>query len=233
MRKDFSAKEITDLQILYRGVYAKSDLLAGQVLDGPSVFLAMPNIEGQLVAKDMGKYKHYVLKKSIRAGEPILAADAEMRDTKATVDVYHKQIKALVEKSQILLPKGIYLEISHHYGLERFPQYGAALIHLINRDYSKILVVMLPGQGYPEHRHITKDETYYILHGTLEVNVSGQIRLLTPGQTFSVARGVLHSFRTDSGVVFEEIATRYIKGDSKYVDERINNNAQRKTVVPL
>lgn len=232
-RKSFSDKEIADLQILYRGVYAKTDLNAGQEITDVGLFMAMPNVDGQLVAKDMGKYKHYVLKKAVTAGQPIFHTDVESLDTKATVNSYHQQIKGLIEKSQILLPKSTYVEISHHYGLDRFEEYGAALIHLINRDYSKIVVVMLPGQKYPEHLHITKDETYYVLHGTLDVTSDGQEQRLTPGQTFSVARGANHSFKTDDGVVFEEIATRYIKGDSKYIDERINNNANRKTVVPL
>jgi sialic acid synthase SpsE/mannose-6-phosphate isomerase-like protein (cupin superfamily) len=232
-RKTFSEKEIADLNILYRGVYAKTDLIAGQQLVDEGMFMAMPNVDGQLVAKDMGKYKQHVLKKSVKAGHPVFLADVEVLDTKETVIKYHLEIKALVERSQILLPQSTYVEISHHYGLDRFREYGAALIHLINRDYSKIVVVLLPGQSYPDHIHITKDETYYILHGALEVNVDGTTHRLTPGQTFSVARGTQHSFRTDEGVVFEEIATRYIKGDSKYLDERNNNNANRKTVVPL
>jgi len=232
-RKTFSEKEVSDLKILYRGVYAKSDMVPGQNVIGDAIFMAMPNDDGQLVAKDMGKYKHYSLKKAVKAGQPIFHTDVEVQDTKATVNSYHQLIKALVEKSQILLPKSTYVEISHHYGLERFIEWGAALIHLINRDYSKIIVVMLPGQKYPEHMHITKDETYYILHGTLEVSVGGTTQTLVPGQTYSVQRGANHSFRTIDGVVFEEIATRYIKGDSKYIDERINNNSNRKTIVPL
>ena len=232
-RKSFSSKEVTDLQILYRGAYAKNDLVAGEKLNDDDVFLAMPNTEGQLVAKDMGKYKRYALKNTVKAGQPIFRSDVELHDLKETVNRYHRQIKALIAESQILLPKSTYVEISHHYGLDRFPEIGAALIHLINRDYSKIIVVMLPGQSYPEHMHITKDETYYVLHGILEVNVEGDIQRLMPGQTFSVARGVKHSFRTIDGVVFEEIATRYVKGDSKYVDEKINASASRKTIVPL
>lgn len=232
-RKAFSEKEIADLNILYRGIYAKTDLGAGLVLTDSHTFMAMPNVDGQLVAKNMGKYKQYVMKKAVKTGQPIFHDDVEMHDTKETVIKYHQEIKALIEKSQILLPKSTYVEISHHYGLERFHEYGAALIHLINRDYSKIVVVMLPGQQYPEHKHITKDETYYILHGILEVSIDGGTQRLSPGQTFSVARGAIHSFKTDEGVVFEEIATRYIKGDSIYIDERINNNINRKTVVPL
>jgi N-acetylneuraminate synthase len=92
---------------------------------------------------------------------------------------------------------------------------------------------MLPGQKYPEHIHITKDETYYVLHGRLDVYIDGQEQRLNPGETFSVAHGTKHSFKTDDGVVFEEIATRYINGDSKYIDERINQNANRKTIIPL
>jgi sialic acid synthase SpsE/mannose-6-phosphate isomerase-like protein (cupin superfamily) len=232
-RKMFSDKEVSDLKILYRGVYAKAQMQAGETLAADAVFMAMPNVDGQLVAKDMGKYKHYVLKKTVMAGQPIFHSHVEVLDTKATVNTYHQLVKALLVKSQILLPKSTYVEISHHYGLERFHEWGAALIHLINRDYSKIVVVMLPGQQYPEHMHINKDETYYIQHGTLEVFVDGNSQILLPGQTFSVQRGANHSFRTTDGVVFEEIATRYIKGDSKYIDERINNNANRKTVVPL
>ena len=232
-RKLFSDKEIADLQILYRGVYAKSDMTPGQCVTLDEVFLAMPNVDSQLVAKVLGKYKYFLLNKAIKAGQPIFHSDVEVKDTKATVNSFHQRIKALVDKSQILLPKSTYVEISHHYGLDLFQEWGAALIHLINRDYSKIVVVMLPGQKYPEHMHITKDETYYILHGTLEVSVEGKTQTLLPGQTLSVQKGVNHSFRTADGVVFEEIATRYIKGDSKYVDEGINKSGNRKTVVPL
>jgi mannose-6-phosphate isomerase-like protein (cupin superfamily) len=193
----------------------------------------MPNVEGQLVAKDMGKYQSHSLQRPIKAGQPIFRTDVEVTDSKATVNSYYKQIKDLLTQSQILLPKNIYLEISHHYGLTKFLEYGAAMIHLINRDYSKIVMVMLPGQKYPQHMHITKDETYYIVHGCLSVEIDGANQNLTPGQTFSVPRGSRHSFSTLDGVVFEEIATRYIQGDSCYTDETINANNKRKTLVPL
>ena len=232
-RKNFSDKEVNDLAILYRGIYAKFDIEIGQQVTFENIFMAMPNEAGQLVAKDMGKYQTHLLTGSIKAGQPIFRKDVETTDTKATVNSYHEQVKRLLSESQILLPKNCYLEISHHYGLDKFLEYGAAMIHLINRDYSKIVMAMLPGQKYPQHMHITKDETYYIVHGSLTVDVDGFIQNLTPGQTFSVTRGARHSFSTSEGVVFEEIATRYIRGDSRYTDELINRNNNRKTVVPL
>ena len=42
-------------------------------------------------------------------------------------------------------------------------------------------------------------------------------------------RGQVHSFKTIGGVVIEEIATAYIKGDSIYADESISKNPNRKT----
>ena len=65
------------------------------------------------------------------------------------------------------------------------------------------------------------------------MSLEGANQNLTPGQTFSVPRGAKHSFSTVEGVVFEEIATRYIQGDSRYTDETINANIKRKTLVPL
>lgn len=233
LRKTFSVKEVEDLEILYRGAYAKTDIAEGQVITPELTFLAMPNTKGQLVAKEMGKYKQYKAIKPIKAGEPVFRDAVDIKDTKALVNAHHKNLKALIEKSQVLLPKGTYMEISHHFGLERFPEWGAALIHLINRDYSKIVVVMLAGQKYPEHKHGTKDETYYMLHGNLDVKTETGTQSLTPGQTFSVAKGVLHSFSTSTGAVFEEIATRYFQGDSVYVDESITRNKNRKTLIPL
>ena len=92
---------------------------------------------------------------------------------------------------------------------------------------------MLPGQTYPEHKHFEKDETYFVVLGDLCVIVDGKTRVLKPGETLSVARDTIHAFRTESGVVFEEIATRYIPGDSRYVDEKITQSSNRKTIVPL
>ena len=59
-RKDFSEKEIDDLHILYRGVYAKDDLKKGDKISLKDVFLAMPNIEGQLVANQFSKYTEFI-----------------------------------------------------------------------------------------------------------------------------------------------------------------------------
>ena len=232
VRKTFSEKEVADLRILYRGAFAASDINADTEIKD-NFFLAMPNVEGQLVAKDLGKYKKYKTNKKIDENSPLMLEDLVCDDQKSQVRGIHEAIKRVVDNSPLALAKNTYVEISHHYGLDRFNEVGAGLIHLINREYSKIVVVMLPGQSYPKHRHIQKDETYYVLSGQLVVQTDHGETILNPGQTLSVERGVIHSFSTEVGVVFEEIATTYIKGDSAYIDESINQNKDRKTVVLL
>ena len=37
-------------------------------------------------------------------------------------------------------------EISHHYGIQRFHEFGATIINFVNREYCKKLIVMVPGQ---------------------------------------------------------------------------------------
>ena len=53
-----------------------------------------------------------------------------------------------------------------------------------------------------------------------------------PGDTLTIEKNSVHSFKTKKGVIFEEIATTYIKGDSKYEDGDIPTDG-RKTIINL
>jgi N-acetylneuraminate synthase len=53
--------------------------------------------------------------------------------------------------------------------------------------------------------------------------------VLRAGDMVTVNRGVKHSFMTEIGVVFEEISTTDLSGDSYYADDKVNNNHNRKT----
>ena len=56
---------------------------------------------------------------------------------------------------------------------------------------------------------------------------------MRPGDMQLVRRGQNHAFSTRTGLVFEEISTTHIKGDSFYEDAKIagKDPAQRKTVL--
>ena len=220
-RKNFSKKEQSDLRILFRGSYAKKNIQKGEVLKH-SYYLAMPNIENQLVAKDMGMFQTYVAKRDIKIDEPLMISDMETyveRDNAEEIKFLIKdKLKNFLLKSNVVLPIDAIAEINHHHGINKFFEYGAILVHLINKEYSKIMVIMFPGQRYPKHYHFKKKETYYILHGDLEVDIEGEKKILTPGEMLSVENSKEHSFSSKNGVIFEEIATTYIQGDSKYTD---------------
>ena len=123
------------------------------------------------------------------------------------------------------------VEISHHYGIDNFLK-KELVIAIINKEYSKIVVMMFPNQEYPSHSHFKKNETYFILSGDLIVNVNGEIKELIPGDTLTIEKNNIHSFKTKKGVIFEEIATKYIKGDSIYSDGDIPTDG-RKTIINL
>ena len=92
---------------------------------------------------------------------------------------------------------------------------------------------MFPGQRYPLHSHKQKEETFYILSGTLSVEVGDEKHLLEKDQMLTVQRNQNHLFYTEEGVILEEIATTYIDGDSYYDDPAILGSHERKITFGL
>ena len=232
-RKDFSEKEIYDLTILFRGAYARKDIKNGEKISLNNIFLAMPNIEGQLVANQLSKYAEFYSQKEIKANAPIMVDNLQVRELRGFVKNIVTDLSHMIKKSQVVLPQYVDIEISHHYGIDKFSEFGGILVNIINRAYSKMLVIMFPGQSYPRHYHVKKDESYHILYGDLEVEIEHEVRFLKKGEVISINQGQAHSFKTSTGVIIEEIATSYIQGDSKYEDSSINRNPDRKTLLTI
>jgi D-lyxose ketol-isomerase len=57
------------------------------------------------------------------------------------------------------------IELSHHYGIERFREFGAILITCYNNEYAKKILIQLPRQKHPYHFHKEKKETFQLLWG--------------------------------------------------------------------
>ena len=123
------------------------------------------------------------------------------------------------------------VEISHHYGMDRFEEAGAVILNVVNRAYCKKLIVLLPGQRHPEQYHKLKEETFHVLHGGLSVSLDGAIQACRPGDILTVERGVRHAFWTEEGCIIEEISSTHFKDDSYYLDPAIAGNPDRKTYV--
>lgn len=230
-RHSFPASELKALGDLKRGVYTKRALDAGHPIHRGDMTLAMPAVDGQLTASEISKYTEYRTQRAFSAGECIRRADLLATDTRSLVHSIIADVKALLKVSTAVVPAQLELELSHHYGLERFREVGSAMITVINREYCKRLVLLLPGQWHPEHWHTVKDETFHILYGEIELVLDGKRRRCVTNDVVVIARGAKHEFRSVTGAVIEEVSSTHARNDSGYSDPEISVNTQRKTYV--
>jgi len=224
-----SKTEASTLRALRRGVFAKRSIKPGQKITHEDIFLAIPTTQDQITANDLSKYTHFYALTKIEAKEPILSVKVKQVNTRETVYNIVQQVKALLKKSRTVVPGKSEFEISHHYGLDRFHEFGATIINLINREYCKKLIVMLPGQKHPEQYHLKKEETFHVLYGTVLLNLNGRSMKCSQGDIVTVERGVKHSFSSPDGAVIEELSSTHYPDDSFYTDPIILANKERKT----
>jgi N-acetylneuraminate synthase len=227
------AVELESLQSLKRGVYARRDLPAGEELKPEDVYFAMPMLDGQLSS---GEFQAGTKARTALSPDAPLLLNQMEAPRQPVEQIFYRSIheaKGLLNEARIALGSSFSVEFSHHYGLERFREVGAIIIDCVNRSYCKKLVIQVPGQRHPAHYHKRKEETFQVLHGILDMEVDGQPYRLYPGQTILIQQGVWHRFTTPTGVIFEEISTTHIRGDSYYEDKIINSTPleQRKTKV--
>jgi N-acetylneuraminate synthase len=225
-----SEKEQADLRKFRRGVYAAQDIMPGDSLTPANIVCSYPNCDGQLVANDLSKYVTYTATSMIVSGSAIDVGGLDARDTRPLVEDAVRKTRELLRSFQVTVPEGSGFELSHHYGIECFNEHGAAIITVLNREYCKKLLVMLPGQKHPEHYHERKEESFCVLGGWMKLSLGIESYDMQRGDVKTVNRGVKHSFDSPEGIVFEEISTRQYPNDSVYTDDLINqNNDNRKT----
>ncbi len=225
------AGEAQALRDLARGVFVKEPVGAGEVIKPSNVFFAMPNVPGQLVAQDLSKYTEYVANAAIEKHGAVMLDNVKASDRRQKVHDIVRDVRALIRKSKVQVPGQCELEISHHYGIDRFRESGLTAITVVNRDYCKRLMVVLPGQKHPEQWHKQKDETYHILHGDVTVDLEGATTTHKSNDIVTIPHGTRHSFWTKNGAVIEEVSSAYAQADSWYTDEAIMSNPNRKTFV--
>ncbi len=226
-----TAAEQEGLRALQRGVFARHDLPVGKVLGPDDVFFAFPPEPGQITANDWSKYVHHTVTEAVAANAPVLARHTSTRHDRQRIREAVKAARTMLRLANVTFPGLSELEISHHYGIDRFAQFGLTMITIVNREYCKKILVMLAGQTHPEQYHRQKEETFIVLHGTMTLKLDGVAQTVKPGDVVTVERGVRHEFHTEAGVVFEEISSTHIKDDSFYTDPAIAANTQRKTLL--
>lgn len=230
-RPAFSERELTSLRDLRRGVFARRRIAKGARLHLADVDLAIPTARGQLTANHLSKYADFVAAAEIAPSEPVLESGLSHTDHREQVYEILRHVKELVRESKIVVPRQLDFEISHHYGIDRFYEFGATIMNYINREYCKKIIVMLPGQKHPEQFHRRKEETFHILYGQVRIALNGADHEYGPGDIVTVERGMRHAFTADKGAVIEEISSTHLGDDSFYTDEAITKNPDRKTLL--
>ncbi len=231
LRAAAGADEMASLRSLRRGVFARRAIQVGETVGDGDVFMAFPPQHDQVTANDWSKYTQFVASQAIPANAALTDGNVSRGNRWQKVSAIVQQVKALLREAHIVAPGKADLEISHHYGLEQFDQYGLVLMTVVNREYCKKLIVMLPGQTHPEQYHLKKEETFHILHGELRIALDGKEQIYRPGDVIRVERGVRHGFYSPGGTVFEEISSTHYQDDSYYTDEAIQRSQQRKTLL--
>ena len=227
--KYISQAELDSLASLMRGVYLKHDVKEGDEITIDDVYFAMPIQDKQM---NSGEFGDGVTATRDYSKDDALYEKHHLTPTKLARSVIH-DAKGMLYEAGIALGGDFEVELSHHYGMKNFRQTGAIIVSVINREYCKKLIIVLPNQKHPMHMHKVKEETFQVLYGDLEVVLDGEECELKAGDVQTVLRGQKHSFTSKGGAIFEEVSTTHIKNDSYYDDPKISklDPMERKTVL--
>lgn len=226
-----SEKELSDLMQFKRGMFAKNKIVKGSVINKKDVYFAWPNVDYQVLANNTSKYNQFTALEDIEPDQPIMFEKVSVLNTREKIWNIVQDVKEFLIKTDVVYPGQAELEISHHYGLDKFYETGITMITVVNREYCKKLIIVLPNQSHPEQYHKQKEETFVVLYGEVELTLDGKTQTLKKGDVITIEKEVKHIFTTKTGCVIEEVSSTHYVNDSYYTDESIAKNKDRKTFV--
>ena len=217
-----SANQVGTLKALKRGVYLKHDLPIGHKICKGDIYFAMPVQENML---DVSSYHDiigsYTLSGKLK-NEGLYLNDIVDLKRKEILDKVREQVNRQLNDANVTITDKDDIEISCHHGLDSFNDVGCVIISKINRRYCKKILVILPNQSHPTHRHMIKEESFELLSGDCELILNGSRLNLKLGEPKLINTKVDHSFSSKNGCVVEEVSTTHIPGDSIYQNPKIN-----------
>ena len=226
-------EENIQLSQFKRGIYLSKKISKGTTIKKSDIYFAFPAIKNQLKANDLLRTSIISTKKSLKKDSPLKLSDVKIIDNYSPIKKIRDEVKTLLDDTNIILPRGARLEISHHYGLENFHKYGITMINIINHSYCKKLIIMLPGQKHPAQFHKVKEESFFVLHGTINLSLDNKKYIMKPGDLKTIKRKMVHEFYSKNGAIIEELSTEHVKSDSFYLDKKIEDNKNRKSFIYL
>ena len=162
----------------------------------------MHSLRRSITANDVSKYTRIVATADLDTDQPQLSNTHVTNHREAIQDIAFK-VSNLVKEARVTFPEFADLEISHHYGIEKFNEYGLTMITVVNREYCKKILILLPGQAHPEQYHKKKEETFHVLWGSGTLRLDGVSQNMSPGQVFVIQPQQRHYF-SDSGIILKK-----------------------------
>lgn len=223
--------EQESLRHLRRFAFSKSLIKRGEQISAEQIFLAFPGEGSGITANELGRYQILTAKKDLLPGESLSKDNVEIFNPEDRIFYIRNEISKLIKESGVVIPQGCSLEISHHYGLENFNKYGTCMITVVNREYCKKLLISLPGQTHPDMFHKIKDETFFIVYGSISLKLDEKVIEMKAGDLITIPPKSIHGFFTLTGCIIEEVSSSHNSDDSFYLDAEIAKNSKRKTIV--
>jgi len=228
-----SEQEIKDISQFARGVFLNRDIVAGEKITKDDLYYAIPldTTKGQIPVSDLSKYTLLEARSDIKKDDPLLVDNVNICNLRSTIFNITKEVNNFVKQANLVIPEDCVLEISSHYGISDFRNNGCAIFSLVNREYCKKYIILLPGQTHPAQFHKIKEETFILISGDLKLSIDSKDHNLSKGSICVIKRGSVHEMTTENGCIIEELSTTHIPDDSYYLDNNINNNKNRKFIV--
>lgn len=221
--------ETKSLRNLQRGVFVRRPIKAGETISQEDFYFAFPPSEGQVTANDISKYSLITALTDLDTDQALQNGVVQITNNRESIQGIATKVAKLVKEARVTFPEFADLEISHHYGIEKFHEHGLTMITVINREYCKKILILLPGQAHPEQYHKKKEETFHVLSGAGTIRLDGVNQAMKPGDVFVIQPETRHYFSSENGVILEEISSTHYLDDSFYTDELIHGNKNRKT----
>ncbi len=114
-----------------------------------------------------------------------------------------------------------------HFGLGRFDEIGETEFWIANEKrlgYCGKFLFLFDAQTCPYHHHRLKHETFFVVKGSIRMNVNGVERTMHEGDCLAMPPEVAHSFTGVGPALVLEVSMPSIPQDNFFADTNIGEN---------
>ncbi len=213
-------KQSAAIKKLSRGIFSGKDIERGRKIKKGDYYYAFPGGDS---IRSIKHFEFLTAKKCIRADAALTPDNTFIEmSSEGVIEKYLSELRAFLKSNNFNVPYYNHIELSFHSGLDKFRSEGVYFIDQSRLPYIKKIVVMLPKQHHPAHRHMDRVELFTVISGDLNVKVDGEAVCLRAGQQRVIDIKKYHEFSTENGVIFEEISFTENNAKSDYKNEAIN-----------